>query len=122
MHTKQEAFGLIVTSPVMRPTSGNSSNISRYFWLLRALIGEVYTTRCLSRSDIAIAYSATTVFPADVWADTCTHRAQPVHDYGETKVFSLKAQKQKCNISIEIHLQLWISSKFQGAENGIIVC
>lgn len=85
-------------------------------------MGEVYTTRCLSRNDIAIAYSATTVFPADVWAETCTHRAQPVHDYGETKVFSLKAQKQKCNISIEIHLQHWISSTFQGAEDGIIVC
>lgn len=29
-------------------------------------------TRCLLFSDRAIAYSATTVFPADVWADTRT--------------------------------------------------
>jgi hypothetical protein len=32
----------------------------------------VYTTRCLSRSAMAIAYSATTVLPADVCADTRT--------------------------------------------------
>lgn len=34
--TRQVAEGLIVTSPVIRPTSPNSANISRYFWLLRA--------------------------------------------------------------------------------------
>ena len=27
-------------------------------------------TRCLFRRDMAIAYNATTVLPADVWADT----------------------------------------------------
>lgn len=70
--TKQLAEGLSVTSPVIRPTSSNSRCSSRYFWLLRALIGDVYTTRCLSRSAMAIAYSATTVLPADVCADTRT--------------------------------------------------
>ena len=68
--TKHEALGSIVTSPVINPTSENSSLKSLYFWLLSALIGEVYMTRCLFRKDIAIAYDATTVFPADVWADT----------------------------------------------------
>ena len=29
-------------------------------------------TRCVSLNDVAMAYSATTVFPADVWADTRT--------------------------------------------------
>lgn len=42
------------------------------FWLDRALSGLVYTTRCLSLKAIAIAYSATTVFPAEVWAATNT--------------------------------------------------
>lgn len=64
--TKQDAFGSMVTSPVIKPTSENSSLNSLYFWLLNALIGEVYITRCLFCNDIAIAYSATTVFPADV--------------------------------------------------------
>lgn len=68
--TKHEALGSMVTSPVINPTSENSSLNSRYFWLLRALIGEVYITLCLLRNDIAIAYEATTVFPAEVWADT----------------------------------------------------
>lgn len=71
MHTRQDAFGSIVTSPVIKPTSENSSLNSLYFWLLSALIGEVYMTRCLFRRDMAIAYNATTVLPADVWADTC---------------------------------------------------
>lgn len=35
--TKALALGFIVTSPVIRPTSWNSSYNSRYFWLLRAL-------------------------------------------------------------------------------------
>lgn len=103
--TRQEAVGLIVTSPVMRPTSWNSSYISLYFWLLKALMGLVKITLCLSLSARAIAYlrkekakpqtsasgpllcqredcrlytcrihtySAHTVFPADVWADTST--------------------------------------------------
>ncbi|KAH3679535.1 hypothetical protein WICPIJ_008584 [Wickerhamomyces pijperi] len=38
--TKQPASGLIVTSPVIKPTSLNSSNNSLYFWLDKALIGE----------------------------------------------------------------------------------
>lgn len=39
--TSTEALGLMVTSPVMRPTSVNSSKKSRYFWLLSALMGDV---------------------------------------------------------------------------------
>ena len=39
--TMQEALGLIVVSPVISPTSRNCSYISRYFWLLRALMGVV---------------------------------------------------------------------------------
>ena len=39
--TRQDASGLIVTSPVMSPTLGNSSLKSRYFWFDSALIGEV---------------------------------------------------------------------------------
>lgn len=35
----QEALGLIVRSPVIRPTSLNSSHICLYFWLLRAWEG-----------------------------------------------------------------------------------
>ena len=34
--TRALALGLIVTSPVIRPTSWNSSYNSRYFWLLKA--------------------------------------------------------------------------------------
>ena len=34
--TMQDALGLMVTSPVMSPTSLNCSYISRYFWLLSA--------------------------------------------------------------------------------------
>lgn len=41
-------------------------------WLLSALRGEVYTTRCLSRRAMAMAYSATTVLPAEVCAATST--------------------------------------------------
>lgn len=36
------------------------------------LIGLVYTTLRPSFKQVAIAYSATTVFPAEVWADTRT--------------------------------------------------
>ena len=36
---------------------------------LRALIGDVYMVRVMCCLDIAIAYSATTVFPADVCAE-----------------------------------------------------
>ena len=70
--TRHDALGLIVTSPVIRPTSPNSAANSRYFWFESALIGLVYTTRCPSRSACAIAYSATIVLPADVCADTST--------------------------------------------------
>ena len=35
--TRALALGFIVTSPVIRPTSWNSSYNSLYFWLLRAL-------------------------------------------------------------------------------------
>ena len=34
--TSALALGFMVTSPVIRPTSWNSSYNSRYFWLLRA--------------------------------------------------------------------------------------
>mmetsp|Transcript_8367 Transcript_8367/g.30596 ORF Transcript_8367/g.30596 Transcript_8367/m.30596 type:complete len:228 (-) Transcript_8367:4-687(-) len=75
--TMHVAFLLMHTSPVMRPTSApasppNSSASSRNFWFDSALIGEVYITLCLSRNAIAMAYSATTVFPADVCAATIT--------------------------------------------------
>lgn len=67
-HTNKDAWGEIVTSPVIKPTSTseNSSLKSLYFWLLSAFIGEVYITRWLFWRDMAIAYDATTVFPADV--------------------------------------------------------
>ena len=68
----QEALGLMHTSPVIKPTSPNSSVSSLNFWLDSALSGDVYTTRCLSRKAMAMAYSATTVFPADVCAATKT--------------------------------------------------
>jgi hypothetical protein len=61
-----------VTSPVMRPTSPNSELNSLYFWLLSALMGLVYTTRWLFFRHCAMAYSATTVLPADVCAETKT--------------------------------------------------
>lgn len=38
---RHEAEGLMVTSPVTRPTSLNSSVNSRNFWLDRALMGVV---------------------------------------------------------------------------------
>jgi len=53
---RQLADGLIVTSPVIRPTSTNSSWNSRYFWLLNAFIGVVYITRFDSLRDKAILY------------------------------------------------------------------
>lgn len=46
--TRHVALGLMVTSPVMSPTSPNASDSSRYFWLLRAFRGLVYTTRMRS--------------------------------------------------------------------------
>ena len=54
--TRQDAVGLMVTSPVIRPTSWNSSYISRYFWLDRALMGLVKITLCFSLNANAIAY------------------------------------------------------------------
>lgn len=39
---------------------------------IRTFIGLVYITRCFLFKDCAIAYSATTVFPALVCADTST--------------------------------------------------
>ena len=56
----------------MSPTSVNSSLSSRNFWFDSAFSGDVYTTRWPSRSAMAMAYSATTVFPADVCAATIT--------------------------------------------------
>lgn len=53
---KHEAEGFMVTSPVIRPTSWNSSENSLYFWLDRALIGVVYITLCLFFKDRAMAY------------------------------------------------------------------
>lgn len=54
--TRQEAVGLMVTSPVISPTSWNSSYISLYFWLERALMGLVKITLCFSRRASAMAY------------------------------------------------------------------
>lgn len=69
---RQDASGLMLTSPVIRPTSLKRVTKSRYFWLLRALIGDVYTHRVMCFMASAIAYSATTVLPADVCAATNT--------------------------------------------------
>lgn len=60
----------MVTSPVISPTSLKSFFNYRYFWFERALIGEVYITRDLSRMHTDIAYSAIAVLPADVCAQT----------------------------------------------------
>ena len=40
---RQDASGLIWTSPVSKPTSSKVSLNSRNFWLDNALMGEVYT-------------------------------------------------------------------------------
>ena len=40
--TRHEALGFIVTSPVIRPTSPNSSDSSRNFWLLSAYHSATY--------------------------------------------------------------------------------
>lgn len=48
--TKQDACGLMVTSPVIKPTSPNSSVNSRYFWLDKACrmhYWSVYGESCL---------------------------------------------------------------------------
>ena len=42
--TMHDAFGFMHTSPVINPTSPNSSVSSLNFWLDSALSGEVYTT------------------------------------------------------------------------------
>ena len=70
--TRHDASGLITVSPVINPTSLNSACSSLYFWFDRAFSGLVYTTRWPSRRLIAMAYSATTVFPAEVCAATIT--------------------------------------------------
>jgi len=83
----------MVTSPVIRPTSENVSVNSRYFWLDKAwhelrgfrplqltLIGLVYTTRLPSFRHVAMANSATTVFPADVCAETSTLSFRSIHE------------------------------------------
>ena len=70
--TKHWASGLIETSPVKIPTSENFLLKSRYFWLLKALIGEVYKTLLFFFFPNAIPYSATTVLPDEVWAQTKT--------------------------------------------------
>ena len=70
MIIKHWAFWLIFTSPVIIPTSLNFFLKSQYFWLLRAFIGEVYITFLLFCLPKAIPYSATKVFPLDVWAHT----------------------------------------------------
>lgn len=46
----------MVTSPVISPTSWNSSYISLYFWLERALMGLVKITLCFSLRASAMAY------------------------------------------------------------------
>ena len=69
---KHAASGFTDTSPVMRPTSPNFLRRSRNFWLLSALMGDVYTHRVMWLAANAMAYSATTVLPADVCAATNT--------------------------------------------------
>ena len=66
------ACWFIDTSPVTIPTEGNFWLSYRYFWLLNALIGDVYMTFLLCFCAKAIPYYATTVLPADVWAATKT--------------------------------------------------
>ena len=50
------AVGLIVVSPVMSHTSSASKSAARsqYFWLLSALMGDVYTTRCYGSEPSAV--------------------------------------------------------------------
>lgn len=60
-------------SPVIMPTSpSNFLENFLYFSLERAFTGDVYITLLLCFLASAIAYSATTVLPADVWAHTKT--------------------------------------------------
>ena len=71
--TMQVEFCPMLLSPVIRPTSpSNSSPSSRNFWFDSAFRGDVYTTLWLSLKAIAMAYSATAVLPALVWAATIT--------------------------------------------------
>ena len=69
---KHWASGLILTSPVKIPTSPNFFLKSLYFWLLKAFIGDVYNTLLPFLFPRAMPYSATTVFPLEVWAQTKT--------------------------------------------------
>ena len=66
------ASGLMLTSPVSRPTSKPPAVKSRNFWLEMVLMGEVYTARVQCAAARARAYSATAVLPALVWAATKT--------------------------------------------------
>ena len=62
----------MLTSPVNIPTSLNFFLNSRNFWLLNAFIGDVYKTLFEFLLPKAIPYSATTVFPEEVCAQTNT--------------------------------------------------
>ena len=62
----------MLTSPVKIPTSPNFFLNSRNFWLLKAFIGEVYNTLLEFLFPKAIPYSATTVLPLEVCAQTKT--------------------------------------------------
>jgi hypothetical protein len=65
---------LMLTSPVRIPTSSPNFYLkSLNFWLESALMGDVYIVFVMCFIESAIAYSATTVFPADVCAATNTH-------------------------------------------------
>ena len=68
----QLACGFMLTSPVTIPTESNYLESSLYFWLERALMGEVYITFLLCLMANAIPYYATTVLPALVCAATNT--------------------------------------------------
>ena len=108
----QLAWGFMLTSPVTIPTESNSLESSLYFWFERAFIGEVYITFLLCFIANAIPYSATTVFPALVWAATktlsffsslshalaplltCKHKERKKENY-DLELFEYIVQKKK---------------------------
>ena len=91
---RQVALGLMVMSPVMSPTSPNSSAISRYFWLDSALMGDVYTTRCPFAMHLATAYSATAVLPAEVCAETRTDSLASMHSVAYLESWAGECSRQ----------------------------
>lgn len=96
--TRQLALGLIVTSPVISPTSPNSCCSSLYFWLLRAFSGDVYITRCLSLRCIQ-------------WRNTCqeVYRAVMISRTNERP--QTEGGKGRCPSARPMHAPVVSSSK-----------